>query len=58
MFSLLRSGDHVILQKSLYGGTINLVNTEFKKFKIEFDYVDVSNNDELENTLNSKTKII
>ena len=40
MFSLLSSGSHVILQKSLYGGTINLVNTEFKKFNIEFDYVD------------------
>jgi len=35
-----------------------LVNTEFKKFNIEFDYVDVSNQDELEGALNSKTKII
>ena len=46
------------MQKSLYGGTINLVNTEFKKFNIEFDYVDVSNKDEFEGALNSKTKII
>ena len=58
MFSLLSSGDHVILQKSLYGGTINLVNTEFKKFNIDFDYVDVSNQDDLHNALNTKTKII
>ena len=35
-----------------------MVNTEFKKFNIEFDYVDVSNQDELEDALNSKTKII
>ena len=35
-----------------------MVNTEFKKFNIEFDYVDVSNQDELEGALNSKTKII
>jgi cystathionine beta-lyase len=48
----------VILQKSLYGGTINLVNTEFKKFNIGYDYVDVSNHDELQGALNSKTKII
>jgi cystathionine beta-lyase len=48
----------VILQKSLYGGTINLVNTEFKKFNIGYDYVDVSNHYELQGALNSKTKII
>ena len=58
MFSLLKSGDHVILQKSLYGGTINLVNTEFKKFNIGYDYVDVSNQDQLKDSLNSNTKII
>ena len=58
MFSLLESGDHVILQKSLYGGTINLVNTEFKKFNISYDYVDVSNQDQLKDSLNSNTKII
>ena len=58
MFSLLKSGDHVILQKSLYGGTINLVNTEFKKFNIAFDYVDVGNQDQLKDSLNSNTKII
>ena len=58
MFSLLKSGDHVILQKSLYGGTINLVNTEFKKFNIGYDYVDVGNKDQLKDSLNSNTKII
>ena len=58
MFSLLKTGDHVILQKSLYGGTINLVNTEFKKFKISHDYVDVNNKEKLESYLNDNTKII
>ena len=58
MFSLLKSGDHVILQKSLYGGTINLVNTEFKKFNIGYDYVDVSNENQLKDSLNSNTKVI
>ena len=58
MFSFVSAGDHVILQKSLYGGTINLVNTEFKKFNISFDYIDVSNIKELEKTLRPNTKII
>ena len=58
MFSLLKSGDHVILQNSLYGGTINLVNTEFKKFNIAYDYIDVSNQEQLKDSLTSNTKII
>ena len=58
MFSFVSSGDHVILQKSLYGGTINLVNTEFKKFNIGYDYVDVSNENQLKDSLNSNTKVI
>ena len=58
MFSILKSGDHVILQKSLYGGTINLVDNEFKKFNINYDYVDVNNDEALKKSLKNKTKII
>ena len=58
MFSFLSSGDHVILQKSLYGGTINLVNTEFKKFNISYDYINVANLKELDSALRPNTKII
>ena len=58
MFSFVSSGDHVILQKSLYGGTINLVNTEFKKFNISYDYIDVANLKELDSVLRPNTKII
>ena len=42
----------------MYGGTINLVNIEFKKFNISYDYVDVSNKEKLESYLNDNTKII
>ena len=31
MFSFLKKGDHVILQDSLYGGTINFVNINIQK---------------------------
>ena len=45
MFSFLKSGDHVILHDSIYGGTINLVNTEFKKFNIDLDIFNLEINE-------------
>ncbi|MEC8601604.1 MAG: PLP-dependent aspartate aminotransferase family protein [Bacteroidota bacterium] len=58
MLSLLKKGDHIILQDSLYGGTINLVNTEFKKFGIEHSYVDVNEKDKLYASLRKNSKVI
>lgn len=58
MFSFLKSGDHVILHDSIYGGTINLVNTEFKKFNIDFSYIDINDVDLLKLTIKKNTRII
>ena len=57
MFSFLKSGDHVILHDSIYGGTINLVNTEFKKFNIDFSYIDINDVDLLISTIKKNTRI-
>ncbi len=58
MFSFLKKGDHVILQDSLYGGTINFVNTEFNKFGIEYSYVDINDTVKLNSSVKKKSKII
>ena len=58
MFSFLKSGDHVILHDSIYGGTINLVNIEFKKFNIDFSYIDINDIDLLKSTIKKNTRII
>ena len=58
MFSFLKKGDHVILQDSLYGGTINFVNTEFNKFGIEYSYVDINDARKLNNSVKRNSKII
>ena len=58
MFSFLKSGDHVILHDSIYGGTINLVNTEFKKFNIDYSYIDINDVDLLKSTIKKNTRII
>ncbi len=58
MFSFLKSGDHIILHDSIYGGTINLANTEFKKFNIEYSYININDIDLLKSTIKKNTKII
>ena len=58
MFSFLKKGDHVILQDSLYGGTINFVNTEFNKFGIEYSYVNINDAGKLNSSVKKNSKII
>lgn len=40
LLALLRSGDHVVASRSLFGSTISLFNNYFVKFGVEFSYVD------------------
>jgi cystathionine beta-lyase len=58
MFSFLKKDDHVILQDSLYGGTINFVNTQFNKFGIEYSYVDINDAGKLNSSVKKNSKII
>jgi len=34
----VKSGDHVIFQEDLYGGTRNFIKTEFDKYRIEYSF--------------------
>jgi cystathionine gamma-lyase len=38
--SVLRSGDHVVAESDLYGGTFRLFETMLRKFGVEFTYAD------------------
>lgn len=38
--SLLKSGDHVVAEADLYGGTVRLFETTFRKFGVDITYVD------------------
>lgn len=58
MFSFLKSGDHVVFQSSLYGGTINLILKEFKKFNIEHSLVESLEIDDYKKEIKSNTKLI
>ncbi len=58
LFSFIKSGDHVIFQSSIYGGTLNLVIKEFKKFNIQYSLIDSFDIIDYENQIKNNTKII
>ncbi|WP_426060173.1 trans-sulfuration enzyme family protein [Hymenobacter sp. B1770] len=58
LLTFLKSGDHIILSKEIYGGTVKLVEEEFPKFNIAFDFI--SNHDmvDLEAKIQDNTKVV
>ncbi|MDX1544478.1 MAG: PLP-dependent aspartate aminotransferase family protein [Christiangramia sp.] len=58
LMAFLRSGDHVVFQDSLYGGTSNLVTEEFDKFGIEYSFAKDAKADSLESEIRKNTKVI
>ena len=58
LLSNLKSGDHVILQNDLYGGTRNFIKKEFPKFGIEFSFTCGSSSKDFEIEIRKNTKVI
>jgi len=56
--SILKSGDHVICSKSVYGPTTTILSTIFKKFGITSTFVNSSNLEEIKNSMQENTKIV
>jgi len=58
MMAFLHSGDHVVLQKTLYGGTRNLIVEEFKKFGISYSFTKDLKPKSFEAEIKKNTKVI
>ena len=58
LLAFLKSGDHVVLQKTLYGGTYNLVVEEFEKFGISYSFTNGLSSKDFEDKINENTKVI
>ncbi len=58
MMAFLKTGDHVILQQVIYGGTFNFVVKEFEKFGIEYTFTDSSKVADFKNLIQKNTRII
>ncbi|HET8754320.1 MAG TPA: PLP-dependent aspartate aminotransferase family protein [Salinimicrobium sp.] len=58
LFAFLYKGDHVVLQKNLYGGTSNLVVEEFDKYGIEYSFTKDLSIPAFEAEIKENTKVI
>tara|TARA_R110001632_G_scaffold24670_10_gene68522 strand:+ start:2524 stop:3699 length:1176 start_codon:yes stop_codon:yes gene_type:complete len=58
LLAFLQAGDHIVLQKSLYGGTYNLVVEEFKKYGIDYTFTDGLEKDAFAKAITPNTKVI
>lgn len=57
MLTFIRSGDHVVLQKNIYGGTHHFVTADFDRFGIQYTFVS-NDTEEIEKAVQKNTKII
>jgi len=58
MLAFLQKGDHIVLPKSLYGGTYNFVVEEFDKFGIEYSFAKGYSETDFTSELRENTKVI
>lgn len=58
IFTLLKSGDHIISNYNVYGGTFRLIDKILLKMGVNVSWVDTSSIDEIKSALSSNTKMI
>ena len=56
--ALAKAGDHVVAQKTIYGGTYNLLAHTLKAFGVETTFVDAHNLEEVEAAIRENTKVV
>lgn len=56
--ALAQAGDHIVAQKTIYGGSYNLLAHTLPQFGIETSFVDSHNLKELESALRENTKAV
>lgn len=57
LFSLVNSGDHLVMQKDIYGGTHHFATAEFDRFGIEYSFV-TGTIEEIEKAVRHNTRVI
>ncbi len=56
--ALAQKGDHIVAQKTIYGGSYNLLAHTFPQYGITTTFVDAHNLDELESAIQENTKAV
>ena len=58
LLAFLSSGDHIVLQNDIYGGTRNLVEAQFKRYGIQYSFTDGLDVKSFEKEIKPNTKAI
>ena len=56
--AFLQKGDHLVVQNTLYGGTVNFIKEEFPKYGIEYTFTNGYKAKDFEDIIQSNTKLI
>ncbi|AXT19758.1 aminotransferase class I/II-fold pyridoxal phosphate-dependent enzyme [Flavobacteriaceae bacterium AU392] len=58
LLAFLKAGDHIVLQNDIYGGTRNLIETQFDRYQIEYTFTKGLEVSDFENAIQANTKMI
>ena len=58
LLAFLSSGDHIVLQNDIYGGTRNLIEAQFKRYGIQYSFTDGLDVKSFEKEIKPNTKAI
>lgn len=58
LLAFLKSGDHVVVQNDIYGGTRNLMEEHFKNYQIDFTFTDGLEATDFEKEIRDTTKML
>ena len=58
LWTILKAGDHVVTDKTLYGCTFALMCHGLTRFGIDVTFVDTSNLDEVKNAIKENTRVV
>ncbi|NRD24180.1 aminotransferase class I/II-fold pyridoxal phosphate-dependent enzyme [Winogradskyella litoriviva] len=56
--AFLKQGDHLVVQNTLYGGTVNFIKEEFPKYGIDYTFTNGYKLEDFEAAIKSNTKLI
>lgn len=56
--AFLQKGDHLVVQNTLYGGTVNFIKEEFPKYGIEYTFTNGYTVKDFEDAIQPNTKLI
>ena len=56
--AFLQKGDHLVVQNTLYGGTVNFIKEEFPKYGIEYTFTNGYKEEDFEAAIQKNTKLI